>query len=77
MKITKGSRFKLRPVGTDELLEDTVMVPQSITPDGEFLRRRRVQVAGGETTKTSVAKTSIALLINEVFKVLIKPKSFS
>lgn len=29
--------FQLVTLGRNELLEDTILVPQSITPDGEFL----------------------------------------
>ena len=62
----------LDPVPTiliDQLLENPVIVTQSVTPDGQVERGSRVEVTSGQTAQASVTQTGIPLLIQEVFKV--------
>jgi hypothetical protein len=62
-------RLELGPVGSDELLEDTVLVPETVTPYGELLRSAAVKVACGEPAQTAVAEPSISLLGDDVLEV--------
>lgn len=54
-------RFELRTIGSDQLLEDTVLVAQSVAPHGELSARAGVKVAGGKTSKTTVSESRVAL----------------
>ena len=44
------------------LLEDSVTVPQPVTPSGEVQTRKTVEEAGRKATEATVAKRSIVLL---------------
>ena len=51
----------------DFLLEDTVSISQPISPSRHVKRSQGVQETGSQTTKTAITKSSIVLLINDVF----------
>jgi hypothetical protein len=57
--------FDLVPVH-NFLLEDTISVSQSISPGRDVERSHGVQETGSETTKTTITKSSIVLLLNDV-----------
>ena len=51
----------LSTLGVDQLLEDAVLVAQSVAPRRDVERRERVHVARSEPAETTVAETSVAL----------------
>jgi len=61
--------LELATVGGNQLLEDTVLVPEGVSPDRQLLRGRRVQVTCSQTAETTVSKSRITLFINEIFEV--------
>ena len=60
--------MRVPAIRSDELLEDTVLVSQSVSPHGQLLARARVQVARSETTEAAVAQTRIALLLEQILE---------
>jgi hypothetical protein len=65
-----NSRLELRTISANELLEYAVVITQPITPDREFLGGRRIQIAGGETSKATITQPGVAFLIDEVLEIL-------
>ena len=63
-------RFKLRSISSDQLLEDTVVVTQAVSPERKLLRCGRVDVARCETAETTVAETSITFVLDQIFEIL-------
>ena len=61
--------LELTTVGGNQLLEDTVLVPEGVSPDRQLLRGRRIQVTRSQTTETTVSESSVTLLIDEVLEV--------
>ena len=57
---------------TDELLENTVVIPDSIAPCRQFEGSHRVKETGSKSTETSVAEASISLLLVYVFEFVSK-----
>lgn len=53
----------------DLLLEDTILVPQSITPSRVIEGGHAVQETGCKTTKTSVTQGCITLLLDDVLEI--------
>src|SRR4029077_20006209 len=51
------------PAILDGLLEDTVLIPQSITHGWNLHRGHRIKEAGRQTSKTSVAEAGIGFLL--------------
>lgn len=50
----------------DFLLEDTISVSQSVSPGRNVERSHGVQETSSQATKTTIAKSSIVLLLNDV-----------
>jgi hypothetical protein len=50
----------------DFLLENTISVSQSISPGWHVERSQGVQETGSQTTKTTITKSSIVLLVDDV-----------
>lgn len=50
----------------DELLENSIIVPNSVAPRRQFKGGHRVKEAGSKSTKASVAEASIGLLLVDV-----------
>lgn len=60
--------FELEPIA-NQLLEDTVLIAQSITVRGDSQRCHRVQEARRQTTETSVTQTGVLFEFLEFFNV--------
>ena len=56
-------RFKLRTIGGDQLLEDTVLVAEAVTPHGQLRACARIEVTGCETAKTAISQARVALAV--------------
>ena len=54
----------------DHLLEDTVIVADTVSPGGDLKRGQTVEETSGETAETTVAEAGVALLIVEVLKLV-------
>lgn len=50
----------------DLLLENTIPVPQTIAPGGEVQRGHGVQETSSQAAETTVSKSSIVLLVNDI-----------
>lgn len=50
------------------LFEDTVIVPESVTPSWEVKSGHGVQEASGESSQTTISKTGVFLIIDHLVK---------
>lgn len=57
--------------GRDELLKDTIIVPQPVAPPRKGQGGHTVNVARSETAETTVTERGITLFIEEVLEVLL------
>lgn len=55
--------LQLRPVRRNELLEDTVFVAKSVTPDRELSACAGIEITSSQTAKTAVSERSITFAI--------------
>ena len=56
----------------NQLLENSIVVSDSVAPRRQFKSGHGVEEAGSEPSKTSVAKTSVSLLFTDIFKLVSK-----
>lgn len=62
-------RFQLLAGVAQQLLEDTVLVAQTVAPAWQVEGSHTVDVAGCQSTETAVTKTGIALLVEQVLEI--------
>ena len=61
--------LELATIRSNQLLEDTVLVPEGVSPDRQLLGGGGIQVTRGQTAETTVSECCVAFLINEVLGV--------
>ena len=51
----------------DLLLEDSIAISETISPGWVVERCERIQETGSQSTKTAITKSSIVLLLDDIF----------
>ena len=54
----------------NDLIKDAKLIANSVAVAGQVQRRHAVQVASGQAAKTAVAKSGIALLLQQITQVI-------
>jgi hypothetical protein len=63
-----NSRFELASIFSNELLEHSILVPKTVTPERDLAGGTRIDVAGGQTTKTSITQSGVTFGMDDVFE---------
>lgn len=56
-------------IGSNQLLEDTVLVSERVSPERQLLRGRGVQVTRSQTTEATVSEGRVTFFIDEVLEI--------
>jgi hypothetical protein len=67
--IIAETHLQLIAFGGDELLENTVFVPETVTPDWQLLRCTRIEITRSKATKTTISQSCVAFLVQGVLEV--------
>jgi len=55
---------------SDSLLENSIIVPDSISPSRNLEGSKRIKEAGSKPSKTSISKSCVTLLLIELFQII-------
>jgi hypothetical protein len=67
--IKSETHLQLLAFGRDKLLENTVFVSETVTPDWQLLRCTRIEITRSKATKTTISQRCVAFLFQGVLEV--------